>query len=100
MAACGPRRIECAAGVQRSLGAEVDTSRLGLWGTSYAGGHVLVIAAKEGANVSAVVSMVCPSCGRSRCWLAHLHPHHTFSAPLYVRLPVHACPVCTCIHLG
>ena len=36
-------------GAQSSLGAEVDTARLGLWGTSFAGGHVLVMAAKEGA---------------------------------------------------
>ena len=48
--------------LQGSLGGEVDTQRLGLWGTSYAGGHVLVMAAKEGANVSAVVSMVRTPC--------------------------------------
>jgi hypothetical protein len=41
---------------QSDLGSEVDVMRVGLWGTSFAGGHVLEIAAKEGANVSAVVS--------------------------------------------
>ena len=43
---------------QSSLGAEVDVTRIGLWGTSFAGGHVLVTAAKEGSNISAVVSQV------------------------------------------
>jgi dienelactone hydrolase len=57
--------------VQSTLGAEVDVRRIGLWGTSFAGGHVLVIAANEGTNVSAVVSQVskrftafCPQCPR------------------------------------
>jgi pimeloyl-ACP methyl ester carboxylesterase len=40
----------------RSLG-EVDGDRLALWGTSFAGGHVLVAAAKN-PSVSAVVSQV------------------------------------------
>jgi dienelactone hydrolase len=35
----------------------VDGSRLGLWGTSFSGGHVLVAAAKDG-RVAAVVSQV------------------------------------------
>jgi len=43
---------------QSSLGAEVDITKIGLWGTSFAGGHVLVTAAKEGTNVTAVVSQV------------------------------------------
>ena len=43
---------------QGSLGAEVDITKIGLWGTSFAGGHVLVTAAKEGTNVTAVVSQV------------------------------------------
>ncbi len=45
--------------LQSSLAAEVDITRIGLWGTSFAGGHVLVTAAKEGTNVTAVVSQVC-----------------------------------------
>ena len=36
----------------------MDIKRIGLWGTSFAGGHVLVTAAKEGTNVTAVVSQV------------------------------------------
>ncbi len=40
----------------RGLG-EVDAGRMGLWGTSFSGGHVLVAAAKF-APVSAVVSQV------------------------------------------
>ena len=46
--------------MQSSLGAEADITRIGLWGTSFAGGHVLVTAAKEGTNVTAVVSQVRP----------------------------------------
>lgn len=45
--------------MQSTLGAEVDVRRIGLWGTSFAGGHVLVTAAKEGSNISAVISQVC-----------------------------------------
>ena len=44
--------------LQSSLGAEADITKIGLWGTSFAGGHVLVTAAKEGTNVTAVVSQV------------------------------------------
>ncbi len=47
--------------MQSTLGAEVDVRRIGLWGTSFAGGHVLVTAAKEGINISAVVSQVGPA---------------------------------------
>ena len=47
--------------MQSTLGAEVDVRRIGLWGTSFAGGHVLVTAAKEGINISAVVSQVRPA---------------------------------------
>lgn len=36
---------------------EVDASRIGIWGTSYAGGHVLVLAATD-RRVRAVVSQV------------------------------------------
>jgi len=41
------------------LAPKVDAARLVLWGTSYAGGHVLVTAAKLGGQVKAVVSQVC-----------------------------------------
>eukprot|EP00879_Flechtneria_rotunda_P024322 GHRR01025778.1.p1 GENE.GHRR01025778.1~~GHRR01025778.1.p1 ORF type:complete len:296 (+),score=103.70 GHRR01025778.1:683-1570(+) len=44
--------------VQSQLGGTVDTSKLMLWGTSFAGGHVLVTAAKLGSNVTAVISQV------------------------------------------
>eukprot|EP01084_Bolivina_argentea_P206501 352560_1 len=37
---------------------KVDTQRIALWGTSYAGGHVLVSAAKEKATVKAVISQM------------------------------------------
>ncbi len=37
--------------------ARVDGNRVGLWGTSFSGGHVLVTAARDG-NVQAVVSQV------------------------------------------
>jgi uncharacterized protein len=37
--------------------AEVDASRIGVWGTSYAGGHVLVLAATD-RRIRAVVSQV------------------------------------------
>ena len=54
--------------MQSGLGAEVDATRLGLWGTSFAGGHVLCIARQQGANILAVVSEArrccccCPLC--------------------------------------
>jgi dienelactone hydrolase len=38
--------------------AEIDTTRIALWGTSFGGGHVLVAAARDG-EVAAVVSQ-CP----------------------------------------
>ena len=37
--------------------AEVDASRIGVWGTSYAGGHVLILAATD-RRIRAVVSQV------------------------------------------
>lgn len=40
------------------LSDRVDTSRMCLWGTSFAGGHVLVTAAANARNVVAVVSQV------------------------------------------
>ena len=36
----------------------VDRRRVGLWGTSYAGGHVLVTASLEKSNVKAVISQM------------------------------------------
>eukprot|EP01084_Bolivina_argentea_P066411 121051_1 len=36
----------------------VDSKRIGLWGTSYAGGHVLVTASKEKSNIKAVISQM------------------------------------------
>jgi dipeptidyl aminopeptidase/acylaminoacyl peptidase len=40
------------------LDGQVDGSRIALWGVSYAGGHVLVTAAKFGSNISAVIANV------------------------------------------
>jgi len=37
---------------------DVDATRIGLWGTSYAGGHVLVTASKEKSKVKAVISQM------------------------------------------
>jgi acetyl esterase/lipase len=52
--------------VQTDLSSSVDASRLSLWGTSFAGGHVITIASKLGNQIKAVVSQVsrgpvCPS---------------------------------------
>jgi fermentation-respiration switch protein FrsA (DUF1100 family) len=44
--------------VRQQLCSQVDVSRMCLWGTSFAGGHVLVTAANNPANVVAVVSQV------------------------------------------
>jgi alpha/beta superfamily hydrolase len=44
--------------VKQQLDGQVDCSRMCLWGTSFAGGHVLVTAANNTANVVAVVSQV------------------------------------------
>lgn len=38
--------------------APFDAKRIVLWGTSFAGGHVLVTAARFGHNISAVISQV------------------------------------------
>ncbi|GIL46821.1 hypothetical protein Vafri_3701 [Volvox africanus] len=41
------------------LGPEYDTQKVGLWGTSYAGGHVLVVASEQApGSLAAVVSMI------------------------------------------
>lgn len=45
--------------VQTNLNSVVDTSRLSLWGTSFAGGHVITVAAKLGSQIKSVVSQVC-----------------------------------------
>jgi dienelactone hydrolase len=45
--------------VTQHLRQQVDSSRMCLWGTSFAGGHVLVTAARNPDNVVAVVSQVC-----------------------------------------
>jgi hypothetical protein len=50
----------CCAGAMQStnLDGAVDGSRVGLWGVSYGGAHVLVTAAKLGSNISAVIANV------------------------------------------
>lgn len=40
------------------LGSKFERDRVALWGTSYAGGTVLLAAAKHGTNVTAVISQV------------------------------------------
>ena len=54
--------------VQEGLAQEVDSSRIGLWGTSFAGGHVLVKGAEmaDDWRIRAIVSQA----GRPRCWAA------------------------------
>lgn len=47
--------------VQGDLASKVDTSKLSLWGTSFAGGHVITMAARLGSQVKAVVSQVRPA---------------------------------------
>lgn len=51
--------------VQEELAQEVDSSRIGLWGTSFAGGHVLVKGAElaDDWRIRAIVSQA----GRPRC---------------------------------
>eukprot|EP00906_Rhabdomonas_costata_P029844 RCo042160 len=44
--------------VWQRLGSVVDTSRVALWGSSFAGGHVIVTAATVAKNVSCVVSQI------------------------------------------
>lgn len=55
-----------------NLDGRVDGTRIGLWGVSYSGGHVLVTAAKFGRNVSVVVANVSVLCCQ---WLVHLTLH-------------------------
>ena len=56
------------ASVQEALAQEVDSSRMGLWGTSFAGGHVLVKGAElaDDWRIRAIVSQA----GRPRCCAA------------------------------
>jgi pimeloyl-ACP methyl ester carboxylesterase len=44
--------------VQTQMGALLDASRLSLWGTSFAGGHVIVVASKLPGQIKAVISNV------------------------------------------
>jgi dipeptidyl aminopeptidase/acylaminoacyl peptidase len=44
-----------------NMDSAVDGSRVGLWGVSYGGAHVLVTAAKFGSNISAVIANVSAS---------------------------------------
>lgn len=58
--------------VKQQLAGKVDTSRMCLWGSSFAGGHVLVTAANNPDNVVAVVSQVGPA-QRCCCRVAPVH---------------------------
>lgn len=56
--------------VQEDLAQEVDSSRIGLWGTSFAGGHVLVKGAElaDDWRICAIVSQAGPRCcAAGRC---------------------------------
>lgn len=53
---------------------EVDADRIGIWGTSYSGGHVLVIAATD-ARVRCVVSQV-PTISGFESGLRKTHPNN------------------------
>lgn len=44
--------------VQTKMGSVVDAQRLSLWGTSFAGGHVIVVASKLPGQIKAVISNV------------------------------------------
>lgn len=44
--------------VRTQLSGSVDSSRLCLWGTSFAGGHVLAVA-RDTPGITAIVSQVC-----------------------------------------
>src|SRR5579864_9816095 len=52
-----PRASRCEAGSYASTLPEVDPARIGIWGSSYSGGHVLVVAAID-RRVKCVVSQV------------------------------------------
>lgn len=44
--------------INTELTSKVDVSKLFLWGTSFAGGHVLVLSSEMGPNVTAVIAQV------------------------------------------
>mmetsp|Transcript_36928 Transcript_36928/g.44674 ORF Transcript_36928/g.44674 Transcript_36928/m.44674 type:complete len:372 (-) Transcript_36928:421-1536(-) len=44
--------------VRSNLSKEVNTHKIGLFGTSFSGGHILVVSSEEGNNLQAVVSLV------------------------------------------
>jgi predicted alpha/beta hydrolase len=44
--------------VQTKMGSLVDAKRLSLWGTSFAGGHVIVVSSKLPGQIKAVISNV------------------------------------------
>ena len=52
--------------MQEALAQEVDSSRIALWGTSFAGGHVLVKGAElaEDWRIRAIVSQAGQPCSR------------------------------------
>lgn len=56
--------------VQSHLNSVVDPQRLVLWGTSFAGGHVIVVASKLPGQVTAVISNVSDSTQHPACCLA------------------------------
>jgi hypothetical protein len=72
--------------VRANLSSVVDTSKLALWGTSFAGGHVLVVSSEPefAPHITAVVTQVrarmCVCVGQHRtcCWrtLQHPSPQH------------------------
>lgn len=51
--------------IKNNMGATVDTYRVGLWGSSLAGGHVIAAAARLGDGIAAVVSQVPHLSGRA-----------------------------------
>ena len=61
--------------------AEVDTDRIGIWGTSYSGGHCLVVAATD-RRVKCVVSVV-PTLVVTRTLSGH--SRRTAMRPLFAR---------------
>jgi uncharacterized protein len=44
--------------VRGQLGGQVDADRVTLWGNSYSGGHVLVLASRHPAWVTSVIAQV------------------------------------------
>jgi pimeloyl-ACP methyl ester carboxylesterase len=56
--------------VQTNMGSVVDAQRLSLWGTSFAGGHVIVVASKLPGQIKAVISNVSTSAASATCMTA------------------------------